>query len=411
MYTEENEFDYNDYDNYNDYDENVNNGQKKSFFNKSLIIKVLAIIGCLILVIFIIFSIKNRNNSLANSDNSIVVFDNNITMVKDAAQTYFFEQDNLPSDVGSVGIITVNDLIDKGLLTEIKDHNGVLCGYKTSYASLTKNQNEYVMKVYLSCESVENGVTYYYDLDGKCLTCNGENYTPSIDIDNDSNVNDENADNETNNDSSNSLVCGIWSEWTTELKTDTNLDKEERIVVIGYKENITYGDWSSWVTTPLTASSYLEVEAKDFTETKTEYTSWSKYSTIKPSSKTGRVIDTKKETESYTTYVNKEVFTTKTLTYSDPNAYSCENISLGKYECTYKTTQKVPTTKTKTVTYYRYKDEVSVETTTTFYRSRSVVYNEPSYTNYILESEMPEGYQKLSNSEITQYRYREKCSK
>lgn len=45
----------------------------------------------------------------------------------------------------------------------------------------------------------------------------------------------------------------------------------------------------------------------------------------------------------------------------------------------------------------------------TYYSSREIKKN-LVYTDYILESEMPTGYQKLAGSEVTQYRYREKCN-
>ena len=47
----------------------------------------------------------------------------------------------------------------------------------------------------------------------------------------------------------------------------------------------------------------------------------------------------------------------------------------------------------------------------TFYKSRTITKGEPTYTDYILESEIPDGYQTLDGSDLKQYRYKEKCGK
>ena len=156
------------------------------------------------------------------------------------------------------------------------------------------------------------------------------------------------------------------------------------------------------------------------TETTTEYTDWSSKSTSKPTAKEGREIDTQTVKKSY----KKKSCTpgenyTKIVKGRDSKALYCKPIndtSTNKgngyyYTCTYKGEETCKTiTKYKNITYYSYRDKVEKEITTTYYQTRTVSEN-TVYTDYILEKDIPSGYIKLSGSEITQYRYRQVCSK
>lgn len=64
MYTEEQEFDYNEYLN-----ESEDSNNTKSPFNKSLIFKIVLVVLAIILIIFLVFKIKNRNYDNSNNDN------------------------------------------------------------------------------------------------------------------------------------------------------------------------------------------------------------------------------------------------------------------------------------------------------------------------------------------------------
>lgn len=398
MYTEENDFDYNDYEEEVSYNDNKN----KFNFNKGLIIKIALIILCIVLVIFLVFKIKNlSSNNNTNNTDSMFVFNTNINNLQEAAYKYFFEDSNLPLNFDT---INVNSLISKGYLTEILDNNGNSCGYNTSYVSLTKNTNDYKMEIHLACPALENSVVYYYDLDGKCLTCNGENYKPSEKLE--ENTNDNDNDNQDNN----SQSCATWSDWTNEYIIDANLETETRKVVKGYKDNTIYGEWSEETTDVIEGNATLEVVSETRKETVKLYEdNWIETSD-KPEEKEGREIETesKKVCKSYENKVTSTY--TKTLTYRDPKAKSCSIKGIGQVECTYEETKKVCSSYKK-VNSYKYRDLVEKEIEVTYYKSRTVTKGEPFYTEYMLESELPSGYTILEGSEATQYRYREKCSK
>ena len=419
MYTEEQEFDYNEYLN-----ESENNNGKNSL-NKGLIAKIILIILVIILVIFLVFKVQNRgsnnnnNNNNQNSESYLLVFNNNIETLRAAAYEYFFTNGNIPELEGDVINININDLREQGLVTEITDYDGSVCGYNTSYISLTRNKNDYLLEIHLLCPSIENTVSYYYDLEYNCLNCNGEDYIPSDDdsnddvLDNEETTDDNNQTDEETNDDDNQteLVCQEFGDWTTQYLADSNLDRESRVVVIGYKENISYGEWSTPSTIAITPSDTLEVKTEVRTETKTETSDWSQESTTKPASKDGREISSRNVTSTYTTQSCTGGTTyTKQTTFWDDNATRCVATAIGKYTCTYKT-EKVckDVKKTRTTTYYKYRDTTTYTQDVTYYSSREIKKN-LVYTDYILESEMPSGYQKLAGSEVTQYRYREKCN-
>ena len=438
MYTEENEFDYNDYTNnnnysdYNDYVDYDNNSQSPKKDYKGLIIKAILVIICIIIIIFLVFKIKNLSSQKGNNNdanNSVLVFNNNIELLRSASETYFFTNNNLPKENGEVVTVNVNKLVSEGLVKNVLDYDGEKCGYNTSYVSLTKNSRDYLMKINLVCSSLENSVTYYYNLDGKCLTCNGEKYTPSEETvennNNNSNVNNNqensnnnqnnNTNNSTNNDqnnSNNTLVCNTWSDWTTEYKNDNKLEREERTLIIAYKDNNIYGEWSDFTTLEIIPTDTLEVETEQREVTKNETSEWSSWTTEKPEEILGREIETKSTKVKNGTTKKCETVPkyTKSLTYKDASALSCSQTGTNKWVCIYN--KKCSTvSKYNYVTYYRYQDTLENKEMVTFYKSRTITKGEPTYTDYILESEIPDGYQKLDGSDLKQYRYKEKCGK
>ena len=417
MYTEENEFDYDDYG-------KKNNG---GFINKDLIIKIVLIVICLLIIIFLVFKVKNLNNKGNNNNNNsnspVLVFNNNIEMLRNAGEDYFFTKRNMPKEVGDTVTVSIKELKNGNYVTDVLDYDGGKCGYNTSYVSVTKNSNDYLMKINLVCSSMEDSVEYYYDLKFNCLTCNGEDYTPSdnntVDdnknnnSDNNNNNNDNNNNN--NNNNNNTAVCGNYGEWTTEFKNDPSLEYETRVLIKAYKTEKIYGEYSTPTKTKPEEQTGIEIKSYETTETTSEYTDWTT-TNEKPEDKTGREIKTSTENTPYSSKSCKNVTTTytKKITGTDKKAIKCSAVKgeYMKYVCTYKKTEKKcsTTTKYKTTTTYTYRDLVEKQQQVTYYQTRTVTDN-TVYTNYILESEIPSGYIKLNGSEITQYRYRQVCSK
>ena len=425
MYTEENEFDYNDY-----LDEDTK--PKKSLIDFKFLLRVFIIVILIILIIFLVFKIANRNKNKTVDKNinevykdGELVFIDDFSLMRDATRSYFFDQKNLPRNVGDSLSVNIRNLIASKLITSVKDEKGNVCNYDTSGAIIVKNKKDYKVVVNLNCDNNKGEETYYYDLDGKCLTCNGEKYDPNENIESEEvkpvedskDVNSDPVDKVPNNQTDKVpvepvYVCNqTYSDWTSEYKEDSDYERESRVLVKGYKEDITYGDWSEPTTNKIEGSGNLEVKIYDKTVSSSSK-KCSQESTTKPSKKSGRVITSRTVTKTTT----KEVCTgggtyTKKLTKWDNNAISCKSYGIGNVVCTYKSKKTCTNKKVNTyVTYYKYCDTITKNVTKTYYQAR-VINRNTLYTDYMLENELPEGYQILEGSSKTEYRYRLKCVK
>ncbi len=83
------------------------------------------------------------------------IFNANIQEMKEAAILYYTTE-RLPQTVGSDSKMTLKEMIDKHLLLEFTDKNGNTCDANNSYVQITKEENEYLMKVYLKCNDDED---------------------------------------------------------------------------------------------------------------------------------------------------------------------------------------------------------------------------------------------------------------
>ena len=415
MYTEEDEFDYNSY-----LDEEDNKNSNKPFIDVRFILRIILIVLLVILIIFLVFKIKNKNVENAKKQKVVTteevasVFDDNMNDFKAAAYDYFFKKDNLPKKVGESKNVTLKKLVDSKYVTKIIDTTKKACSYTISNANIIKNKTNYKMEVRLVCSDKADTATYYYDLDGKCLNCNGENYNPD-EVKEDTKK-EETIEETFKDDKIDKVptekVCKDFSNWSTVYVAGNNYEVQTRTLVKAYKEETVYGEWSNPTTKKINANDKLEVETYLDVKTVETKTDWSSESTTKPESKEGREITSRTKSKKYTTKSCTEDKTyTRTLTKWDNSAYKCVTLGVGKVKCTYITKGTCKNvTKYKNVKYYKYRDTITEEVEIKYYKSRTIDKN-VIYTDYILESEIPEGYTKLPNSELIQYRYREKCNK
>ena len=88
------------------------------------------------------------------------IFANNIATMKEAAVGYYTTE-RLPQNVGDTDTMTLQQMYDKHLVLTLKDKNGDACNATKSYVSVTKYEDEYQMKVNLSCGSEEDYIIVY----------------------------------------------------------------------------------------------------------------------------------------------------------------------------------------------------------------------------------------------------------
>lgn len=82
------------------------------------------------------------------------IFAENLETMKEAAISYYTDE-RLPKKVGESKELTLKEMINEKLLIEFKDSKGKSCNMTESYVKITKNDNEYLLKVNLKCSDDE----------------------------------------------------------------------------------------------------------------------------------------------------------------------------------------------------------------------------------------------------------------
>ena len=78
------------------------------------------------------------------------IFTTNINNMKEAAVSYFTTS-RLPKNIGDKERLTLGEMLDKKLLISFLDSNNKKCSLTDSYVEITKMDDEYILKVNLSC--------------------------------------------------------------------------------------------------------------------------------------------------------------------------------------------------------------------------------------------------------------------
>ncbi len=284
--------------------------RRESFSVRDLILQVLFIVLFVFILIWL-FPTKSymkkyiESNKDSNTTNTVVesgydfeqlavlynqIFANNVSTMKEAAVGYY-TTDRLPEKVGDTEKLTLQQMYDKHLVLTVKDKDGKACDPTKSYVSVTKYEDEYQMKVNLSCGSEEDYIIVYlgcYDYceaSGVCekqttttTTSKPSTSTPKKETNNkkvvqkvvDVTVNNyyENCDCERPKYSC-QVVNGRYYDKNGNEVSQENYEKSCGITkhLCEYKK-VTggswgdYGEWSGWTTTKITSSDNTQVQTK-----------------------------------------------------------------------------------------------------------------------------------------------------
>ena len=123
--------------------------ENRSFNWSGLLIKIILVV---VFILFTIWLLSLSNNRLSDSVDVLTdkIFSENLERMKKVGKEYF-TNDKLPSKIGEFKVITLKEMYEKKLITEIKDKNGDACSEENSYISVEKFEDEYQMKVNLEC--------------------------------------------------------------------------------------------------------------------------------------------------------------------------------------------------------------------------------------------------------------------
>lgn len=83
------------------------------------------------------------------------IFNENLLDMKVAAESYYTTP-RLPKNTGDKVSMTLREMIDKKLVLSIQDKNGNSCDIEKSYVEITKQADEYQLKVVLNCSDQED---------------------------------------------------------------------------------------------------------------------------------------------------------------------------------------------------------------------------------------------------------------
>lgn len=145
--------------------------RKNSTFIRDILVKIVLIVLFIFLLMFL-FPMPNLTTFYDS------VFNNNVQNMKDAAEKWFTKE-RMPKEVGDEEKLTLQDMLDKKLVLPFLDKDGKECDTKKSYVTVKKEENEYTLKVYLSCNGKSDYIIepigcYDFCPDGNCNQTNIE---------------------------------------------------------------------------------------------------------------------------------------------------------------------------------------------------------------------------------------------
>ena len=121
---------------------------------RDILLKAIVVIIFLILIVFIITKVttpdNNTTKSSKTSSNYDKVFSENLENMENASFSYF-TKDRLPKETGEASELTLREMINSNLLEAFTDADGKACNVNTSYIRLTKNDDDYTLRVNLEC--------------------------------------------------------------------------------------------------------------------------------------------------------------------------------------------------------------------------------------------------------------------
>ena len=124
---------------------------------RDILLKAIVIIIFLILIIFIVTKVTSKETTTNNgiSSNYDKVFSKNLEAMENASFSYY-TKDKLPTEIGEVNELTLREMINTNLLEAFTDADGNSCDVNNSYIRLTKNEDDYTLRVNLKCNDKED---------------------------------------------------------------------------------------------------------------------------------------------------------------------------------------------------------------------------------------------------------------
>ena len=314
--------------------------EERGSFPLKKIILIILIIVVIFFILMWLFPTKGYLNKTDNVASVSKTFSENINLMKDAAISYYTDE-RLPENSGDSKKMTLKQMSDRHLITDLTDSNDERCNVNSSYVEITKEDTEYILKTNLSCNDKKDYINTHM---GNYTYCVGD-------------------------------IC--------EKKNITSNEEKQEVSNEESKTNVNVPVASN------TSCKYVKSVAKY-----TDYGAWSNWSKTKVSASNTRKVETKKVNEQ--TGVKTKVYTTEkrvlpTVIYQNGKTVdicSSEYINKGRYDREVACRKNIQVYKDvpiySTVTYYRYQD-------------RKVYYQTDEKWDSCNSNLINQGYKKVTN--------------
>ncbi len=266
--------------------------EKNEFPMKDLALKILFLVVLVALLIWLFPFGRNRNELKPLTDR---IFAENINSMKDVAKTYYTNE-RLPKKLGDKVSMSLQEMYDKKLLIPFIDSNGKFCDTKNSYVEITRMENEFTLKTYLSCGKKADYVIEVMACNDRCKIIEEKI------VDNKPNTPVRRTKSVTEYEYKRTISSPVWSAfsaWTDEFRNETNsLRRNEKTVVMGrrwisspsyryrhFRNEIVWDNtWSDWTTDVHVNSATKQVRTQIFQEKQwlNTFGPWTDWITILP---------------------------------------------------------------------------------------------------------------------------------
>lgn len=128
--------------------------EKRGLTIKDLLIRLILIIIFIFLLIWLfpMPDLKPLNNQ---------IFADNIDRMKSVAKSYY-TLERLPKNINDSKKMTLREMINANMILPLMDSNGKYCSEDESYVEITKHENEYIIRVNLSCSDKKAYIIEHY---------------------------------------------------------------------------------------------------------------------------------------------------------------------------------------------------------------------------------------------------------
>lgn len=167
--------------------------------------------------------VKTTTETTAESKSS-TTFTANIEKLKEAGKEYYSKNTNkLPNEDGNTTMVTLNELIDGGVITTLSDEDGKTCDGESSYVTAIKEGEKTKIKANLVCGSASSySLVYMGENDAE--TTKEENATNAT-----TTYSNTSSTNTTNSSSKKTSTCSTSTCTTPSVSVNTNVSQNVSI--------------------------------------------------------------------------------------------------------------------------------------------------------------------------------------